>query len=64
MDENSMDASGTSEPGALNTALAPAPVTGLCYQNILRPRQRLCYEVRNTYKRVDSDGLWIVACGL
>ncbi|KAK1486291.1 hypothetical protein CCUS01_15196 [Colletotrichum cuscutae] len=54
VDENSMDASGTSKPGVLNTTLAPASVTGLCYQNILRPRQRLCYQVRNTYNRVDS----------
>ncbi|KAK1689941.1 hypothetical protein BDP55DRAFT_628476 [Colletotrichum godetiae] len=58
MDENSIDASGTSEPGALNTTLAPAPVTGLCYQNILRPRQILCYELQT------SGFGWAVDCGL
>ncbi|KAK1484088.1 hypothetical protein CTAM01_13092 [Colletotrichum tamarilloi] len=52
VDENSMDASGTSEPGVLNTTLAPASVTGLCYQNILRPRQRLCYQVIMHFKHL------------
>ncbi|KAK1983880.1 hypothetical protein LZ30DRAFT_461844 [Colletotrichum cereale] len=45
VDEKSIGSSGTSEPGALNTTLTPKGVTGstgLCCQNILRPRQRLC----------------------
>lgn len=63
VDENSMDASGTSEPGVLNTTLAPASVTGLCYQNILRPRQILCYQVRNTNEWIRVGcGLWPVVC--
>ncbi|KAK1966949.1 hypothetical protein LY78DRAFT_26637 [Colletotrichum sublineola] len=44
VDEKSIDSSGTSEPGELNTTLTPTGVmgsTGLCCQNILRPRQRL-----------------------